>query len=69
MSRTGRRFSFRRGGNARLFLDPLGWGAYGRAWPFIWFARKFTPGSRLNEWGYNQSDRIHWRKIKKALRG
>lgn len=56
----------RPGGNARFFLDPLGWRIHRSAWPFIWLARKFRPGSRVNKWAYGMSDRIGWRRMQKA---
>ncbi len=40
----------RRGGNARLFIDPLGWRVYGWIWPVSWLQRKFRMGSRPSWW-------------------
>ncbi len=58
----------RPGGNARMFLDPLGWKVHRGSWPFVWMARKFRPGSRINNWAYGVSDRIAWRRTKKWIK-
>jgi hypothetical protein len=53
------RVPFRRpGGNATCIFDPLGWRVHRDSYPFIWLARKFRPGSRVNMWAYRRADAI-----------
>jgi len=58
----------RRGGNASMLLDPLGWRVHGVAWPPIWFARKFRPGSLVNRAAYDLGDRIFWWRMRRWMK-